>query len=94
MVLGFEWDPRKAAANLAKHKVSFEEEATVFGDPLGRILADPRHSSVEERAVLLGFSKERRLIAVMYVDRAEVIRIISARLATHHERKNYEEIPQ
>jgi uncharacterized DUF497 family protein len=76
--LEFEWDPRKAAANLAKHKVSFEEAATVFGDPLGRIVADPRHSAVEERQVLLGISKERRLLAVMYVERAEAVRIISA----------------
>ena len=45
----FEWDPRKAAVNVAKHKVSFEEAASVFGDPLGRILADPRHSFDEER---------------------------------------------
>jgi hypothetical protein len=49
LALEFEWDPRKAAGNLARHKVSFEEAATVFGDPLGRIVADPRHSAVEER---------------------------------------------
>jgi uncharacterized DUF497 family protein len=77
--LEFEWDPRKAAANLAKHKVSFEEAATVFGDPLGRIVADPRHSAAEERLVLLGISKEGRLLAVMYVERADAVRIISAR---------------
>ena len=88
----FEWDPRKAAANLVKHKVSFEEAATVFGDPLGRIVADPRHSIVEERLVLLGISRERRLPAVMYVERAEAVRIISARPATRRERKDYEEI--
>jgi hypothetical protein len=51
--------------------VSFEEAATVFGDPLGRIVADPRHSSEEERLVLLGYSERRRLIAVMYVERAK-----------------------
>lgn len=87
----FEWDPRKAAANLAKHKVSFEEAATVFGDPLGRIVADPRHSAAEERQVLMGISKERRLLAVMYIERAEVVRIISARRATRPERRDYEE---
>jgi uncharacterized DUF497 family protein len=54
LALEFEWDPRKAAANLVKHKVSFEEAATFFGDPLGRVVADPRHSTVEERLVLLG----------------------------------------
>ncbi|MBZ5607314.1 MAG: BrnT family toxin [Acidobacteriia bacterium] len=87
----FEWDSRKAAANLAKHKVGFEEAATVFSDPLGRIVTDPRHSSGEERFVLLGLSRDQRLLAVMYVDRNEAIRIISARLATRHERRNYEE---
>lgn len=88
----FEWDPQKAAANLAKHKVSFEEAATVFGDPLGRIVADPRHSSEEERFVLLGLSKDRRLLAVMYVERGFAVRIISARPATRRERRNNEEI--
>ena len=56
-MLEFEWDSQKAAANLAKHKISFEEAATVFADPLGRIVADPRHSSQEERFVLLGRSR-------------------------------------
>jgi uncharacterized DUF497 family protein len=78
LALEFEWDPRKAAGNLARHKVSFEEAATVFGDPLGRIVADPRHSAVEERLALLGISKQRRLLAVMYIERAETVRIISA----------------
>jgi uncharacterized DUF497 family protein len=90
--LEFGWDPQKAAANLAKHKVSFEEAATVFGDPLGRTVADPRHSSEEERFVLLGLSRDRRLLAVMYVERGDAIRIISARLATRRERRNNEEI--
>lgn len=86
----FEWDARKAALNLAKHHVSFEEAATVFGDPLGRIRADPRHSFGEERFVLLGSSDNLQLLAIMYVDRGEAIRIISARMATRHERKDYE----
>ena len=88
----FEWDPRKAAANLAKHGVSFEEAATVFGDPLGRIVADPRHSAIEQRFALLGVSKKRRLLAVMYAERQEAVRIISTRPATRHERRDYEEI--
>ena len=87
----FAWDPRKAAGNLAKHGVGFEEASTVFGDPLGRIVTDPRHSSEEERFVLLGLSETGRLIAVMYVERGEAIRIISARRATHRERRDYEE---
>jgi uncharacterized DUF497 family protein len=92
LALEFDWDPQKAATNLAKHEVSFEEAATVFGDPLGRIVADPRHSSEEERFVLLGLSRGQRLLAVMYVERAGTIRIISARRATRSERRNNEEI--
>jgi uncharacterized DUF497 family protein len=91
LALEFEWDRQKAAANLAKHKVSFEDAAKVFGDPLGRIVADPRHSAEEERLVLLGLSEGMGLLAVMYVDREEAIRIISARRATRRERKDYEE---
>ena len=94
MALEFEWDTRKAAANLAKHGVSFEEAATVFGDPLGRILTDPRNSSEEERFVLLGLWQDQRLLTVMYVDRGEAIRIMSARRATRPERRDYEEITQ
>jgi len=89
LALEFEWDSRKAAANLAEHKVAFEEAATVFGDPLGRIVGDPRHSSGEKRFVLLGFSERRRLLAVMYAERAGAIRIISARRSTGHERHSY-----
>jgi uncharacterized DUF497 family protein len=94
LALEFEWDSRKARTNLAKHKVSFEEAASVFGDPLGRIVADPRHSAVEERLVLLGVSNKRRLLAVMYIERAEAVRIISARRATRPEKRDYEEINQ
>jgi uncharacterized DUF497 family protein len=92
LALEFEWDPQKAAANLAKHTVSFEDAATVFGDPLGRIMTDPRHSTIEERLVLLGLSQSKHLLAVMYVDRGETIRIISARRATRSERRTYEEV--
>jgi uncharacterized DUF497 family protein len=62
LALEFEWNPRKDAANFAKHGVSFEEAATVFGDPLGRIVNDPRHSEEEERFVLLGLSSTQRLL--------------------------------
>ena len=87
----FEWDPRKAARNLAKYGVSFEEGGTVFGDPLGRIVSDTRHSMEEERFVLLGLSRGRRLLAVMFAERGEAIRLISARPATPGERREYEE---
>jgi uncharacterized DUF497 family protein len=78
MVLRFEWDPQKAARNLAKHGVSFEDAATAFGDPLGRIETDPLHSAGEERFVLLGFSRGQRFLAVMFAERGEAVRLISA----------------
>lgn len=90
----FEWDPRKAASNLVKHEVSFEEAATVFGDPLGRIVRDRRHSSDEERLVPLGMSQDWRLLAVMYVERGGAVRIISARETTRPERRDYEKAIQ
>jgi uncharacterized DUF497 family protein len=91
LALEFAWDPQKAAANFAKHGVSFEEAATVFGDALGRVVGDPRHSQGEERFVLMGTSQRQRLLAVMYTERSPAIRIISARTATRRERKAYEE---
>ena len=89
--LRFEWDPRKATANRAKHGVSFEEASSVFGDPLGVIVDDPRHSHGEKRHVLLGSSEQHRLLAVMFTEREDRIRVISARRVTRRERKNYEE---
>jgi hypothetical protein len=65
--------------------------SSVFGDPLGWIMEDPRHSRGETRQVLLGSSERRRLLAVMFTEREEVIRLISARRATRHERKSYED---
>ena len=91
MPLRFEWDPEKATSNLAKHNVSFEEAITVFGDPLGRIVRDPRHSLGEQRFVLLGHSERQRLLTIMFTDRGEAIRLISARKATRRERREYEE---
>ena len=89
--LRFEWDPRKAGINRAKHGVSFKEAVTVFGDPLGRITDDPRHSETEERYVLLGLSARRRLLTVMFTERGRAMRLISARRATRRERREYEE---
>jgi uncharacterized protein len=90
-LLRFEWDARKAARNRAKHRVSFQEAATAFGDPLGRITDDPRHTAAEERFALLGESHRGRLLVVMFVERGEAIRVISARKATRLERRAYEE---
>jgi uncharacterized DUF497 family protein len=91
MALSFEWDPRKAAANLRKHRVSFAEARTTFADPLGRVVDDPRHSGYEERSVLIGTTERGRLVAVMFTERADTIRIFSARLVTRRERIDYEE---
>ena len=87
----FEWQRPKAAANRAKHQVTFEEAATVFGDPLGRIADDPRHSQGEERFVLLGQSDRHRLLVVMFTERGEAIHLISARKATRREQREYEQ---
>jgi len=91
MPLRFEWDSEKAARNLAKHDVSFEEASTVFGDPLGKIVQDPRHALGEQRFVLLGHSERQRFLTIMFTDRGEAIRLISARKATRRERREYEE---
>jgi uncharacterized protein len=87
----FEWDPKKAEANLSKHGVSFREAVTAFGDPLSMNMTDPDHSEGEERYIVLGMSDRYRLLVVSYTERPPRTRIISARLATRHERKQYEE---
>jgi uncharacterized protein len=87
----FENDPAKASLNLKKHKVSFEEAASVFGDPIAYTFADPDHSVGEERWLMFGLSNDGRVLAVVYTHRRAKFRIISARVATRHERKIYEE---
>jgi uncharacterized DUF497 family protein len=87
----FEWDPKKAKANLSKHGVSFAEAVTAFGDPLSMNMPNPDHSEGEERFIVLGMSDRYRLLVVSYTERPSRTRIISARLATRHERKQYEE---
>lgn len=87
----FEWDARKAAANLRKHGVSFDEAVTAFGDPLSTLLPDPDHAIGEERHLVLGISSHGRLIVVAFAERPPRTRIISARLATGRERRDYEE---
>jgi uncharacterized protein len=86
----FEWDPAKAALNLAKHGVSFDEASTVFGDPLAGTIFDPQHSGEEPRFITIGLSTRRRLITVAHTERHDGIRIISARRATRRERRRYE----
>jgi len=87
----FEWDLRKAARNHRKHGVSFHEAATVFGDPLALTYHDPDHSAAEQRFITVGMSNVGRLLIVAHADRAENIRIISARKTTLIERRHYEE---
>jgi uncharacterized DUF497 family protein len=87
----FEWDSVKAAANLRKHKVSFEDAQTVFSDERARLIDDPDHSEDEERFLLLGLSSSLRLLVVAHCYRStdNVIRIISARKATADEARHY-----
>ena len=87
----FEWDARKAAANLRKHGVSFGEAASVFLDPLSATGDDPDHSLDETRFVTFGISSSGRLLVVAHVHHDDVIRIITARLAERAEGKLYEE---
>lgn len=89
--MDFTWDQKKAASNLSKHNVSFEEAKTVFGDPLYLDFFDPDHSQDEERYIIVGKSITNRLLLVSYAERENAIRLISAREATRRERKDYEE---
>ena len=91
MVYRFEWDRRKASANIGKHGVVFEEASTVFSDRLAFIFDDDDHSDEEHREIIVGHSTNGRLMIVSFTERAaDVIRIISARPATKKERENYE----
>ena len=87
----FEWDAEKAESNRRKHRVTFDEAATVFGDPLSLLMPDPDHSVHEQRYVLLGISNRRRLLVVAHAERPPRTRLISARPATRKERRLYEE---
>ncbi len=87
----FEWDETKAARNLVKHGVSFEEAKTVFGDPLSDTFNDPDHSRDEHRFIIIGISERGRMLIVAHTDEHEAIRIVSAREPTRGEIKFYEE---
>ena len=86
----FEWDRDKAAGNLKKHRVSFDEAVTIFYDPLSATFPDPDHSFDEQRFISVGYSSRGRLLVVTYTERGVAVRIISARLATAKERKRHE----
>jgi uncharacterized DUF497 family protein len=86
----FEWDAAKAAQNLEKHGVTFEEASTVFSDELSLTFPDP-NSAGEARYLIFGASPENRLLVVVHVERSDIIRIISARRMTTNERRDYEQ---
>jgi uncharacterized protein len=85
-----EWDVDKARANAAKHRVTFEEAATVLSDPLELTIPDPNHSVGEDRYVSIGTSSRGRLLVVGYAERGSKIRVIFARRATMREQHDYE----
>ena len=88
----FAWDPGKAKANARKHGVTFDEAMTVFDDPAARFRSDPEHSNAaEERGKVIGFSIQGRLLAVIFTERYETMRIISARRASAPEEETYAE---
>ena len=88
----FEWDNDKASSNIIDHGVSFDEASTVFDDSLAKIFDDEEHSIEERREIIIGHSVNNRLLLVCFTERPkEIIRIISARLPTPKERKDYEE---
>jgi len=87
----FEWDPEKAAANVRRRRVSFNEAATVLEDPLSTTFPDEAHSEGEMRFVTVGVSQRGRLLVVAHTERNDTIRIISARRATRREREFYEQ---
>jgi len=87
----FGWGTNKAARNLRKHRVAFEEAASVFDDPMFITVVDDDHSVDEERYITIGMSSQRRLLIVAHADRDGQIRIISAREATKKEERFYAE---
>jgi uncharacterized protein len=91
LLVRFEWNVRKSAANLRKHRVSFAEASSVFFDPLSATGDDPDHSLDERRFVTFGMSSSGRLLVVSRAEDHDVIRIITAGQATRGERRLYEE---
>ncbi len=87
----FEWNPEKAELSLKKHDVDFFEAETVFGDPLAKIFDDEEHSIDEKREIIVGHSNKNRLLIVSFTERENnMVRIISARITTPKERRDYE----
>jgi len=93
-MLKFVWDREKAAANLVKHGVDFEDAISAFDDPLSITISDPDHSQKEERFLLVGHSRAGRLLVIAHTERGNEIRLINARPATRRERQKYEKEPE
>ncbi|MBU0701321.1 BrnT family toxin [bacterium] len=91
MKLIFEWDEEKAKENFRKHKVSFEEAKTVFGDPFLMTFPDPEHSDSEQRYFNIGISSKGQVLITVHTERKRNIRIINCRKANTNERRAYEE---
>lgn len=89
----FEWDKQKAKVNYQKHGVTFEEAQTVFDDPLALIFDDEEHSTADEpREIIIGHSSQQRLLLTIFTERIKnIVRLISSRLATKREQKDYED---
>ena len=87
----FEWDTQKAASNLRKHGVSFDEAVSVFADALALTFADTDHYESEDRSRTYGISNKGRLLVIVHTERRENVRIISARKATRYEKDIYEQ---
>jgi uncharacterized DUF497 family protein len=87
----FEWDTLKNQSNLQKHGVDFEEAKTIFDDILAIIIEDCFHSILEQREIIVGQSSKNHLLYVVFVDKGDCIRIISARKLTSEERRRYEQ---
>jgi uncharacterized DUF497 family protein len=90
-MLLFEWNKNKAKKNFKIHGISFDEACSAFKDTLSLTIYDPLHSDDEDRFIVIGNSIDNRLLVVVHTERRDKIRIISARKATKHERKQYEE---
>ena len=86
----FEWNRDKAASNVMKHKVSFEEAVTVFYDPLAATFEDLEHSRGERRWLTIGYPSRDRLLVPCHTERRGGVRLISGQQATRRERNRHE----
>lgn len=85
----YQWDQNKAATNFGKHGIDFADAVSVFADDLAITTADERFD--EDRFITIGLDALSRVLVVVYTWRGRKIRLISARLATRQERRQYEE---